>query len=66
MEKTTTPKAPHRGESYVWTDTEVESILSVTLKYKVNKVQENVVCACVRKAKTSAYVCSVPGAAMIY
>ena len=26
----------------VWTDTEVELLLSVTVKYKVNKIQENV------------------------
>lgn len=33
--------APHKGKSYVWTDTEVELLLSVTLEYEVNKIQEN-------------------------
>ncbi len=31
-----------RGESYVWTDNEVELFLNVALEYKVSKIQENV------------------------
>lgn len=38
---TKTTMAPHKGKSYVWTDTEVELLLSVTLEYEVNKIQEN-------------------------
>nr|XP_055075109.1 uncharacterized protein LOC129454573 [Misgurnus anguillicaudatus] len=31
-----------KGESYVWTDDEVEMLLNVTHEYKVNKINENV------------------------
>lgn len=30
-----------RGESFVWTDNEVEFLLNITLEYKVGKTQES-------------------------
>lgn len=32
-----------KGESFVWTDNDVEFLLYITLEYKVNKTQGNVI-----------------------
>lgn len=39
--KTTTTMEQHKGESYVWTDNEVELLLNITVEYEINKTQEN-------------------------
>ncbi len=40
--RTRTVKPKSKGDLYVWMDNEVELLLHVTLKYKVNKCQENI------------------------
>ena len=34
--------ATHKGESFVWTDSEVELLLNLTNAYKSDKIQESV------------------------